>query len=385
MMLRVFFSLATMASLLRTCTMAQSAFRGGGKTAQQSPPRNGGLSEWPDPCTADLISTDYDDTDTPTLKPFVLITRGRSGSTVLADTIEMLSNGYVDPVSPVTTELLTGSVGQRKKEFDPVKLVRMWLQNQCRRQQRVIRGDLPARLQKAASAAAPGGNFANSSKLIGFKWKMREGFTARHNALIARLFKAQQIRVVFFERNYLDFQISTGKHAIAPWLPPHCAPENSDYHWCMKQMKSLKVCLQVDYLPHLFEELAHESQLHLDALESAGVPFMRLWYKDLFQRDNHTAYWTQLMNFLGRAGPVTVDDLENAGSKKKTTSNNQRDVLINYDAVAAVIQSQTPQYEHFLHGDGDSGGGGGGSTGAATASPSEGTATHRCTKKNMFG
>ena len=366
MSLRVLLAVA----LLAASALSQPAFRGGGGGGWGHNQNNNqeDLSQWPAVCTDKLISTDYDDLDTPSMKPFILMTRGRSGSTVLADTIEKLANGYVDPVRPVTIELLNEL--WEKVESDPVKMVHRWLQNQCRRQERIVSGDVPMKLQNVELVEGVDNHTFARSKLIGFKWKIHESFTPQHRKLIKGLIAKQKMRVIFFERNYLDFQISTAKHAVAPWLPSHCDPEMPNYDHCMKETKSLQVCLHPEGLDYIFDQVNEETNTHLEALDAAGIPYERFWYADLFQSDNHTAYWTKLMNFLGRPGPVTSEDMDKVGGKKKTTSDDQRDVLINYDAVAKFIREQKSEYAYFLHG----------------SEVAEGAAasTTRCTPKNTF-
>ena len=283
----------------------------------------------PDSC-AGLVDTSYtlESWSKPKVIPVILLTRGRSGSTVFANTLENLMNGFVDTKYPLTKEF-TNTYIQRSQ---------IWLDHHCTKLKNHSSSD-----KEVLNPLVPLANSNADSphaKLVGFKWKMLGDLTYPS---VWSAFKKDGGKVVVMERNYLDWLISNAKHHMGSHLTSHCHDEK-----CAEETKSIHICLSAQKVAGGIATLDRQWDVFKDALDEAGVDYIKVWHKDMFYSDNRTEHWSKVLHFLGRTdAKVTEDMLMQAEAGFVVTSSlNQRGTLLNYDAVQEALQGSG--FEHFL-------------------------------------
>ena len=307
--------------------------RGGGGRGGGRGQRGNNARQFPQDTTlleacAGRVDTSYtlESWSKPNLIPVIVLTRGRSGSTVFSDALEIMMNGYVDTQYPITMEFADAYVQRSQIYFNKI----------CSKHANNSYSD-----EEVLNPLIPLPTPTNShAKLFGFKWKMLAEFTYPR---MWNAFKNDGGKVIVLERNYLDWLISNAKHQTASVTASHCQDEE-----CAEAMKNVHICLNAPHVVGGIATLDKQWDVFHEALEEAGVDYLRMWHKDLFYSENRTEYWTQILHFLGRTdAKVTESILLKAENGFLTTSSmNQRATLANYDAVQKALQGSG--FEHFL-------------------------------------
>jgi len=265
--------------------------------------------------------------------PLILISRGRSGSSVIWDAI-----GNILGQSSDLYEMTGGNTTKSRIFFDkkiPPHVGKNWpIVAQCNAQ-----------------------HLYSQSSISGFQWKP---FRATFNHTLSEggleaLAKYQSshnahdlpIKVIFNHRNKLDRLVSNKKHADRDATTAHCAVGDEE---CIQTHKALaKKGIEVS-LDNLLQDLEEDDQNRREIqekLDEYNVDHIFVKYEKLFNTED-AGEWKRLFRYLGR-GPVeglTMDDIRNSLSFASTVTS-RAETISNYQSVKDYLTGT--KFEYLLH------------------------------------
>jgi hypothetical protein len=292
-------------------------------------------------------------------RKMIMLSRGRAGSSVVAQTIAKFALANADTVAPqgekwlwhFEKEIFGGNAQAMEWQHDPVKVMTQHYQ-----------------MLGAEQPAAP---------LLGFKWKPEP---PTYNAAYGKAWdwvKANNVSVVWMTRNLLDVRISCAKHNNYPTLGSSCTANDAK---CIAQNQGVKVTLEqisVRNSPEyknanattLPELLAVDKQLFetdLDALlKEKGISYRQVRFEDLFdssdradkrgfyiklRHDSIEAHkqWNSIFNFVGLPPVESYAEVVEAADAQMvpTTAPTQCDALVDPDAVREALKGS--EFEKLL-------------------------------------
>ena len=222
-----------------------------------------------------------------TPRRMIVLSRGRGGSLVLAQTIAVFANS--DPRF-LHNELFGGNPLAMEDVENPTELMAEWFDNQTKAQP--------------------------EADLVGFKWKpdvYSDAYDEAWDWVVQH-----NVSVVWMTRNLLDHMISGKKHQEEDenqegGLSAHCKPDDEA---CIEEHKNVKVHLNASTLvSHLTHDLEFYEERLSNKLDHKGVNYLRVSFEELFvvedegkgrQRlmlrpdsDFALASWNRIFSFLG--------------------------------------------------------------------------------------
>ena len=259
-------------------------------------------------------------------QPYILLTRGRSGS---GSTWQIIGNltGYETP-----NDRPTGGTAVQSKKFFDGKDTDDWLHEIfCTRQE-----------------AYP------KAGIVGFKWKPFDEFFSRGGQAglqtIATL-NEPQIKIVRNKRNMLDVIISSYKHKVydSAVTAQHCRVDDPE---CAQRAKEASMGLQLPtkkLLEKLRKDKEDEDKID-EMLVEMKVPHVQVTYEKLyFDEDGGVSEWMKIFKFLG-IGPgdgLTKKKLNSAMEHVATNIPSHSVTLGNYEEVKKVLEKT--EFEGLLH------------------------------------
>lgn len=256
--------------------------------------------------------------------PFVLLTRGRSGS---GSTWQIIGNltGLETPSDEYTGSSSTKSARFFARNSGPDN-DRWMMRNLCGKQLR-----------------HPGAG------VVGFKWKPFDTIFSDSAGAALRTVAAldrPRIAVVRSRRNLLDVVISRQKHATGN-VRAHCLKGDED---CMKRHIEAGTGLVLP-TDDLLDKLRTSNRLEEGVdklLDELGVPHVDVTYERLYYGGDDTSEWMRIFRFLG-VGPgegLTRERLEGSMEHVATHHPSRNATLANYAEVAEVLRGT--EFEELL-------------------------------------
>jgi hypothetical protein len=265
--------------------------------------------------------------------PTILISLGRSGSTVTWDTMTALASPRRgEKAAESTGASVSASVEALQSLDDDDEHGKCWMHRiLCDHQQE----------NRVLTKQGKG-----KSKLFGTKWKPYiQAFNhSKSREALQWIAETPTIKVVYNERDPLDITISRWKHQVDD-IPSHCFGET-----CAEQaiVKGRELHLDINFLMKSMSNLTQELddvRSILDALhvERVSVSYERLYYAD------HAEEWNRLLVHLAAGGVrtnFTKADVTGKIDHFETHAHKREDAIANYDEVAEALRG-TP-YESYL-------------------------------------
>ena len=254
--------------------------------------------------------------------PVILISFGRSGSTVTWDTMTSLASPRRGQKSAESTGRNTETSLDALKSMDKHEHGKCWMQRILCDHQEDNR-----KLTKQGQG---------KSKIIGTKWKpflVAFNHTKSREALewIADM---PYIKVVYSERNPLDITIGRYKHTAFE-VPSHCFGEKCklEHEAHNKELK-----LPFDFMWESMKDLTDETSAVKQILDEFGVTRVEVTYERLYYSTG-AEEWMKIFRHLG-VGPRT--DLTKADVLKniehvETHPPSRKDAIANYYQVEAAL------------------------------------------------
>lgn len=294
------------------------------------------------PC-ANLVP-DCDLTDPTWGIPTILLSFGRSGSTVTWDTLAGLSRSSMNNTAKSSssfqrsTEDLGKSMQATVKFFDTIPnhqhgkcaLERILCTRQAESKQRILKES-----QTRNNTFLPG--------IYGSKWKpFLESFGHAKSRQALQWVAAQQgrIKVVYNRRNLLDVYLSKIKHE-AMQLPAHCDQGNTA---CVEKHVAAEHSLVVPTDSRLeeLEHWEHATNQTLALLNAYHVDMIQVQYEKLYYSDNLDE-WNRLWSYIwdnDKQEPhvLTKTDVLAHLNYAATSASSHPDKMANYQEVKAVLQ-----------------------------------------------
>lgn len=254
--------------------------------------------------------------------PVILISFGRSGSTVTWDTMSSLASPRRGQKSAESTGRNTHYSLEPLKKMDQSEHGKCWMQRiLCEHQEE----------NRYLTKAGKG-----KSKIIGTKWKP---FLVAFNHTKSRealqwIADTPYIKVVYSERNPLDITISRFKHE-AFQVASHCFDEK-----CKKDHASHNKDLMIpfDFLWGSMTNLTQETAQVKQILDELGVERVEVSYERLYYA-NDAEEWMKIFRYLG-VGPrknLTKADVLSKIEHVETHPASRHDAIGNYEAVEAAL------------------------------------------------
>lgn len=254
--------------------------------------------------------------------PVILISFGRSGSTVTWDTMTALASPRRGQKSAESTGRNTHFSLQPLREMDPAEHGKCWMQRiLCHHQQE----------NRILTKAGKG-----KSKLIGTKWKpyLKAFNHTKSREALEWIAATPWIKVVYSERNPLDITISRYKHN-AYEVPAHCFDER-----CKREHEThdKDLMLPFDFLWGSMTNLTQDTATVKGILDELGVGRVEVSYERLYYA-NHTREWMKIFRHLD-VGPrfnLTKAEVLSRIEHVETHPTAREDAIGNYHAVEAAL------------------------------------------------
>lgn len=265
--------------------------------------------------------------------PTLLISFGRSGSTVTWDTIAALATGDNGTYQSSTEDMGSGSKAALRffETIDPTEHGKCAVQRVlCARQ----------RENRLAMESYEINGGLDGSAVYGTKLKpYLESFGHKKSREALHWLGSQSdVKVIYLQRNLLDVYLSKYKHS-ATGLPAHCHKGNTE---CIQRhqeaLKSLVV--PTDTLIEELEHWEHAKNQTIALLETYNVDLVHLQYENLYYGENADE-WNKALQHLGKAParPLTRDDVMAHIEHVATTPASHAEKMANYDEVKAVLEN----------------------------------------------
>jgi hypothetical protein len=273
--------------------------------------------------------------------PVLLLSQGRSGSTVTWDSIASLATPPGCPPQNATEGFGTNPGATQKffRQIDPEEHGKCTVERiLCGRQR-----------ENRERMRALGRN--QGAGIYGTKWKpYLEAFGTRKSKQMLTWLAAQpHIKIIHNERNVLDTALSRFKHKAAH-VPAHCRESSKT---CTKRHEAAAQSLVVP-LAALMEELDYteksmnQTVILLDRFQVARVTVS---YEELYYGET-TAIWWRVLDYLGVSSKPSVEtraDVESHIHHLATSAtNSQRQKMANYDEVVAFLAPT--HYTKYIYG-----------------------------------
>jgi len=284
---------------------------------------------WEKPCT-------FHDKGTGPI-PVVLMSLGRSGSSVTWDTLSALTGER-----NVAFEATGGNPRSSKAFFedlaeDEFAFYNWTVQRLCHIQTR--RPDVN---EKAGIA--------------GFQWKpYMSSFNHEYaieglNAIGART--DPEIKVIYLRRNSLDRKISNLRHAQSKQashsIAAHCAVGDNE---CIKKQLAFETNFTFPVGTELITWLTgseRRNRMIVDRLETSKAKFVQVSYEHLFNGDD-AEEWMRLLAFLnvGPSSGLTMADVRAAFNMAATHKHGRNETISNFHEVEQTLIGT--KFEHYLY------------------------------------
>jgi len=245
-------------------------------------------------------------------KILIVVSAGRSGSKVLADTIGALTHSH-----NLGNELPGSSSSRQKKFFDEGKGLESIIQYLCLKQRE-----------------NPEDSF------IGFKWKPYY-LQGDKFAEAWRWLESSNAKVLYSTRNMLDVLISNTMHELHS-LPAHCAKNDTS---CMTKRINISVALNVKTLQQTLERKKTKRVQVEKLIKVAHGNFFS--FDKLFHGSSRLVEWKRLFTYLNQNFTLTQQDVDAAATFSATTSYKQLEKVKNYNEVEQVLQDT--EFAELLH------------------------------------
>jgi hypothetical protein len=267
--------------------------------------------------------------------PTILISMGRSGSTVTWDTMTALASPRRgQKASESTGGSLIASVGALESIGDD-EHGKCWMHRiLCDHQQE----------NRVLTKQGVG-----KSKLYGTKWKpFIQAFNhTKSREALQWIAQTPIIKVIYNERDPLDITISRWKHIVYENVdaPSHCFREK-----CAESVIEMgkELRLDLDFMMQSMSNLTKELDDVRSILDALHVDRVTVSYERLFYA-NHAEEWNRLLAHLGAGGVrsnFTKAEVAAEITHFETHARTREDAIANYDEVAEALRG-TP-YEGYL-------------------------------------
>jgi len=259
--------------------------------------------------------------------PVILMSLGRSGSSVTWDTLSRMT-GHAATVAYEVTGQTRFKSSDFFERIDP-RIGAKWASNRlCEIQKRHPR----------------------DAGIIGFQWKpYRITFKSIYAIGALEEMGTHQnppIRIIYLKRNPLDRRISNLRHKDQDmYLPAHCSIGDVE---CVKGHTQKSQNVTIPSGAELIKWLRTykvTDRLVRDQLLMSGVRHISIDYNKLYL-SNNADEWTRVFSFLGR-GPgmnLTMDDVRAHFSMAPTSPKNRTEIISNYDEVEETLVNTEFQY-----------------------------------------
>lgn len=262
----------------------------------------------------------------------ILISQGRSGSSVLWDTLSRLSGD-----ATVAHEVTGGNRNSSREFFENVNHVDWATKRLCNIQRKYMRDEKKDQHKYA---------------LVGFQWKpFRTTFDHPMAVAGMKVMSDQNVKVIHLTRNPLDRYLSNLKHRgkqHSDEVPAHC---KTDDLTCIKnhetQAKGISIELSTDeeqeaFIAHL-RETRSNAKVYEEKLDTFGIKHIHVYYEALFDHEAKDEYladeWMRIFQFLG-IGPqndLTMGDVRKAFEYASTTPKSHEEIISNFKEVKKVL------------------------------------------------
>jgi len=257
--------------------------------------------------------------------PVILMSLGRSGSSVTWDTMSRMT-GY-----PTVAYEATGQTRFNSKDFfskiNPTIGKKWASQRLCKIQERHPR----------------------EAGVIGFQWKPYKATFKQEYAIGALEEMAEHInpaiRVIYLKRNALDRRVSNLRHAKDPHVSAHCAMGDKV---CVREhiQNTQNITIPTgDELLRWMRTYKVTDNLIRDQLSMSGIQHISISYDKLY-RSNDAEEWMRLFSFLGR-GPdenLKLEDVRAHFAMAPTSIRSRAEVITNFDDVLDTLTDTEFQY-----------------------------------------
>lgn len=263
----------------------------------------------------------------------ILISKGRSGSSVLWDTLSRLSGD-----ATVAHEVTGGNRNSSREFFENVNQQVDWATKRlCNIQRKYMHDEKKGQLKYA---------------LVGFQWKPFHT-TFDHPMAIAgmKVVSDQNFKVIHLTRNPLDRYLSNLKHRgkqHSKEVPAHCKTDDLP---CIKnhetQAKGISIELSTGeekeaFIEHL-RESRNSAKVYEERLDTFGIKHIHVYYEALFDHEARDEYladeWMRIFKFLG-IGPqndLTMGDVRNSFEYASTSPKSHKEIISNFKEVKKVL------------------------------------------------
>jgi len=266
--------------------------------------------------------------------PVILMSLGRSGSSVTWDTIARFTGD-----ANVAYEVTGGNRTKSMRFFNNINpnLGSYWpIERLCQIQERVI-------------------SQTTHSGIAGFQWKPFSG-VFEHKYSIGALkeiakHRNPHILVIFLTRNPIDRLISNQRHKghiRTKEVPHHCKVGDVE---CLQKHKNHSKDIIIptgdELISHIGGALFHDNYVK-ETLANIGVKHLKVSYDALYNLDT-AAEWMKIFRFLKR-GPtenLTMNMVREKFSMLSTSSKTHEDTISNYEEVKNTLKGT--HYYHLLH------------------------------------
>ena len=287
------------------------------------------------PCTGHLegqdLPKDWENCDLSNFsygRPVLMISAGRSGSSVTWDTMANLAS-EPDGAGLQYAELPGNNYEQAMEQLqglDPLEHGKCWMQRMlCARQYRNFRKKVK-----------------NRSKVHGIKWKP---FTDAFNHTKAKealdwVAHSPHIKVVYNDRNPLDVVISGYKHKMTS-IPTHCRPGDQK---CLDEfMAQDEIVIPVDYIVHSLAKLVQDTNLAVQMMDEHKVKRLHVSYERLYYgvNDSDLCEWRELLSYVMEQpyNDLTRADIQAHMDFAATHPKSRQESIGNYEEVEAALQA----------------------------------------------
>ena len=260
--------------------------------------------------------------------PVILMSQGRSGSSVTWDTISSMLGSTTKAY-----ELTGGNRTKSERFFAELK-----------------HDDWP--IQKSCIIQNYNIEHYENPVISGFQWK--PFFVALKHPKVKTGLKAiaantnPPIKVILLSRNPLDRIISNLKHMgyqNTDEVPAHCAIDDQD---CIERHRAHTKGTMLPTGKKLIQSIKgnfRKQEMCREMLSLYGVQYISVTYEALYNDDQDVSEWIRIFDFLGKSPKnvqnyrenLTMKDVEDAFAMAPTSSKSHKDKITNYEEVKKTL------------------------------------------------
>lgn len=262
--------------------------------------------------------------------PTILITFGRSGSSVTWDTVASLAS---DGHGQKGVEATGSGAGQSMKVLTryPYEHGKCWLER--------ILCDLQGANRRKKE------NRKKISTIYGTKWKVAGGPFSHRKTLEALQWVAanSHIKIIHLTRNMLDVTISRYKHETHTTLNAHCVRED-----CAEQQIVRNMILPLNYLWTSLRGMKDSLRVVAQQLNVSGASYVDVTYEQLYYASNANE-WMRVFEFIGLESlsrNLTLQAVQERTKLKATHPENRTESLANHDEIIEALRGT--EFEDLL-------------------------------------